>query len=338
MLHIIHFMKHIPTLFIAVLSVLAMVSCKSQKPSEQSSDTDTIAVTQVQFNADSAYASIEKQCSFGARVPNSEAHRLCGDYIVKSFKALGLEVTEQKTDQTAWDGKTLHTRNIIASYRPEATDRIIICTHWESRPWADADPDSTKHHQPVMAANDGASGVAVMLEVARHLSELKPNVGIDFICFDSEDYGTPYWASDKDPKDGSDWCLGSQYWAAHPHKEGYKARFGILLDMVGGQDARYAYEGISMRYARDVMVRVWDAATRANAGNLFQPVDGGYAQDDHVPMNEVAGIPTIDIIPFIEGEHSFGTTWHTTSDVPANISKETLRGVGQTLLQFLSEQ
>ena len=194
-------MKHIPTLFIAVLSVLAMVSCKSQKSSEQSSDTDTIAVTQVQFNADSAYASIEKQCSFGARVPNSEAHRLCGDYIVKSFKALGLEVTEQKTDQTAWDGKTLHTRNIIASYRPEATDRIIICTHWESRPWADADPDSTKHHQPVMAANDGASGVAVMLEVARHLSELKPNVGIDFICFDSEDYGTPYWASDKDPKD-----------------------------------------------------------------------------------------------------------------------------------------
>lgn len=323
---------------ISVLSALSLMGCKSQKSSEHETDTDTTAVTQVQFNADSAFISVEKQCSFGPRVPNSTAHDLCGDYIVSAFKALGLEVTEQKTNQTAWDGKTLHTRNIIASYGPEVADRIIICTHWESRPWADADPDSTKHHEPVMAANDGASGVAVMLEVARHLNELKPNVGIDFICFDSEDYGVPYWASDKDPQDGSDWCLGSQYWAAHPHKEGYKARFGILLDMVGGQDARFAYEGISMRYARDVMVRVWDAATRAGASTLFQCLDGGYAQDDHVPMNEIAGIPTIDIIPYIEGEHSFGATWHTTSDTPANISKETLRGVGQTLLQFLSEQ
>ena len=158
------------------------------------------------------------------------------------------------------------------------------------------------------------------------------------ICFDSEDYGAPYWAESQAPQDGSDWCLGSQYWAAHPHVPGYKARFGILLDMVGGQDARFAYEGISMRYARDVMVKVWDAATRAKADHLFQPIEGGYAQDDHVPMNETAGIPTIDIIPFIEGEHSFGTTWHTTSDTPQNISKETLRGVGQTLLQFISEQ
>lgn len=323
---------------IILAATTGLAGCKSQKQSGDDTATDTIAVTQITFNADSAFASIEKQCSFGARVPNSEAHDRCAAYIVAQFKALGLDVTEQKADLKAWDGKVLKSNNIIAAYRPELTDRIIICTHWESRPWADADPDSTKHHQPVMAANDGASGVAVMLEVARHLGELKPNIGIDFICFDSEDYGAPYWAESQAPQDGSDWCLGSQYWAAHPHVPGYKARFGILLDMVGGQDARFAYEGISMRYARDIMVKVWDAATRAKADHLFQTIEGGYAQDDHVPMNETAGIPTIDIIPFIEGEHSFGTTWHTTSDTPQNISKETLRGVGQTLLQFISEQ
>lgn len=330
-------MKYI-VLTVLSFALLAFSACKSQKNSEQEAANDTIAVTNVQFSADSAYASIVKQCSFGPRIPNSEAHRQCGDYIVERFKALGLSVTEQKADLKAWDGKMLHSRNIIAAYRPELADRIIICTHWESRPWADADPDSTKHHEPVMAANDGASGVGVMFELARNLKALNPNVGIDFICFDSEDYGAPYWAGDKAPQDGSDWCLGSQYWATHPHVPGYKAKFGILLDMVGGQDARFAYEGMSMRYARDVMVGVWDAATRAGADNLFQSVQGGYAQDDHIPMNEVAGIPTIDIIPFIEGEHSFGTTWHTVSDTPENISKETLRGVGQTLLQFLSEQ
>ena len=329
-------MKVIFLSFLLLLSV-ALTGCKNQNQASAVQDTDTIAVTQVQFDADSAYASVVAQCDFGPRVPGSAAHDRCGDYIVSRFKALGLTVSEQRADQKAWDGKVLHTRNIIAAYRPELADRIIICTHWESRPWADADPDSSLHRQPVMAANDGASGVAVMLEVARKLEELKPELGIDFICFDSEDYGMPYWAETDDVADGSDWCLGSQYWAAHPHVPGYKARFGILLDMVGGRDARFCFEGISMRYASEVMVHVWDAAGRAGASQLFLAEQGGYAQDDHVPMNEVAGIPTIDIIPYVEGEHTFGATWHTTQDTPENISRETLKGVGQTLLQFLSE-
>ena len=330
-------MKVIFLSFLLLLSV-ALTGCKNQNQASAGQDTDTIAITQVQFDADSAYASVVAQCDFGPRVPGSAAHDRCGDYIVDRFKALGLSVSEQRTDQKAWDGKVLHTRNIIAAYRPELADRIIICTHWESRPWADADPDSSLHRQPVMAANDGASGVAVMLEVARKLEELKPELGIDFICFDSEDYGMPYWADTDDVADGSDWCLGSQYWAAHPHVPGYKARFGILLDMVGGRDARFCFEGISMRYASEVMVHVWDAAGRAGASQLFLAEQGGYAQDDHVPMNEVAGIPTIDIIPYVEGEHTFGATWHTTQDTPENISRETLKGVGQTLLQFLSEK
>lgn len=330
-------MKVISFSFLLIM-LATFTGCKNQSQTSSGQDTDTIAVTQVQFDADSAYASVVAQCDFGPRVPGSAAHDRCGDYIVARFKALGLSVSEQRADQKAWDGKVLHTRNIIAAYRPELADRIIICTHWESRPWADADPDSSLHREPVMAANDGASGVAVMLEVARKLEELKPELGIDFICFDSEDYGMPYWAETDDVADGSDWCLGSQHWAAHPHVPGYKARFGILLDMVGGRDARFCFEGISMRYASEVMVHVWDAAGRAGASQLFLAEQGGYAQDDHVPMNEVAGIPTIDIIPYVEGEHTFGATWHTTQDTPENISRETLKGVGQTLLQFLSEK
>ena len=177
-----------------------------------------------------------------------------------------------------------------------------------------------------------------MLEVARLLGELKPEFGVDFICFDAEDYGVPYWGESTAEGDGSDWCLGSQYWAAHPHVPGYQARFGILLDMVGGADARFCYEGFSLRYARDVVVRVWDAAQRAGAADLFVQAEGGYAQDDHLPVNEVAGIPCIDIIPCIEGEHTFGATWHTVNDTPEHISRQTLRGVGQTLVQFLYEQ
>lgn len=334
------FMKNLllsVSISIAVSAFFTLYSCKSNKAAETEMNTDTIAVTNVVFNADSAFASIEKQCSFGPRTPNSSAHEACLQYIIEAFKRVGMTVTEQSANLKAWDGTVLKSTNVIASYRPELTDRIVLCTHWESRPWADQDLDSAKHRQPVMAANDGASGVAVLIELARNLKFLNPNVGIDFICFDSEDYGAPYWATDKAPQDGTDWCLGSQYWAQNPHVEGYKAKFGILLDMVGGKDARFAYEGVSMRYARDIMVHVWDAATRAEATSLFQPVEGGYAQDDHVPMNEIAGIPTIDIIPFIEGKNSFGATWHTVNDTPQNISKETLRGVGQTLLQFLSE-
>ena len=142
---------------------LFISSCKNAGNSQATATDpiDSARITSVRFIADSAFATIKAQCNFGPRVPNSEAHRRCGDYIAARFKALGLEVTEQKVSLTAWDGNVLQTRNIIAAYRPELTDRIIICTHWESRPWADADPDSTRHREPVMAANDGASGVGV---------------------------------------------------------------------------------------------------------------------------------------------------------------------------------
>lgn len=333
-------MKHLPLLLFAL--ALCLTACKSSKSSGESESPaiDSARICNLKFNADSAFAFVKAQCDFGPRVPNSAAIEDCGNYIEAKFKSYGLEVINQRTTVKGWDGTDLKCRNIIAAYKPEATERVIICTHYDSRPWADADPDESKHKEPVMAANDGASGVGVMLEVARQIAKLNPKVGVDFICFDAEDYGVPDWAPQEAKNVSSEtWCLGSQYWAANLHKEGYTARYGILLDMVGGRGAQFHFEGFSMKYAQPVVTRLWDAARYADAADYFPNSNGGYVTDDHIPMNETAHIPTIDIIPFCtSGDSSFGPTWHTTNDTVENIDPEVLRAVGQTLIQFLSEE
>ena len=330
--------------FAPIILMCAMVigACKSSKTTvdAEASAIDSTRICAVKFNADSAFAFVKAQCDFGPRVPNSAAIDKCGDYIASKFESYGMTITNQRTTVTGWDGTALRCRNIIAAYRPEATERVIICTHYDSRPWADADPDETKHREPVMAANDGASGVGVMLEMARIMSELNPKVGVDFICFDAEDYGTPDWAPQEAQNvSGDSWCLGSQYWSAHPHVEGYAARYGILLDMVGGRGSTFSFEGFSKKYAQSIVIRTWEAARYADAADYFPNSDGGYITDDHVPMNTVAMIPTIDIIPFwTDGNSTFGPTWHTTHDTIENIDPAVLRAVGQTLVQLLSEE
>lgn len=330
--------------FAPIILMCAMVigACKSSKTTVdvEASAIDSTRICAVKFNADSAFAFVKAQCDFGPRVPNSAAIDKCGDYIASKFESYGMTITNQRTTVTGWDGTALRCRNIIAAYRPEATERVIICTHYDSRPWADADPDETKHREPVMAANDGASGVGVMLEMARIMSELNPKVGVDFICFDAEDYGTPDWAPQEAQNvSGDSWCLGSQYWSAHPHVEGYAARYGILLDMVGGRGSTFSFEGFSKKYAQSIVIRTWEAARYADAADYFPNSDGGYITDDHVPMNTVAMIPTIDIIPFwTDGNSTFGPTWHTTHDTIENIDPAVLRAVGQTLVQLLSEE
>ena len=177
------------------------------------------------FNADSAYAYCKAQCDFGPRTMNSEAHDKCGEWIIGKFRQYGLTVIPQNVTLTGFDGTPLKCTNIVASYRPELTTRILLCAHWDSRPWADNDPDSANWRKPVMGANDGASGVAVMLEIARLLASdtTKLNLGIDFVCFDAEDRGVPRWSTV--PDNGDSWALGAQHWAANPHKPGYEARF-----------------------------------------------------------------------------------------------------------------
>lgn len=326
---------------IAVAAIsFSCTSCKNLSKSGKTDDSTTIQKPAgPEFNADSAYAFCAAQCDFGPRTMNSEAHGQCLEWIIGKFRQYGCSVKTQKADLKGYDGTVLKSTNIMASHNPEASTRILLCAHWDSRPWADNDPDSANHRKPVMAANDGASGVAVMIELARVLqTDTTLNIGVDFVCFDAEDWGIPEWETMDDP--GGTWALGSQYFAANM-PQGYEARFGILLDMVGGEGAQFYREGMSKRFANAIVDKVWLAAKAAGYGSFFPDSDGGYVTDDHVPMNEVAGIPTIDIIAFYPDcqQSSFGPTWHTVSDDMSHIDKNTLKAVGQTMVQVIySEQ
>ena len=287
------------------------------------------------FSADSAYAFTQAQCDFGPRAMNTEAHDRCGSWIVNKFRQYGCVVTSLRADLKGYDGTVLKSQNIWARIHPERTERILLCAHWDSRPWADNDPDSANWHKPIRAANDAASGVAVMLEIARLLQrDTTLRVGVDFVCFDAEDWGTPQWAE----SEGGDnsWALGAQYFAANlPY--GFHVRYGILLDMVGGEGARFYKEGMSMQFAPEIVKKVWRAARKAGYGNFFPRQEGGMVTDDHIPLNQTAHIPTIDIIPFYPdcAQSSFGPTWHTLNDNMEHISRNTLKAVGQTMIQVI---
>ena len=318
-----------------ILFISALIcSCSTPKKSQT---TEQSAVT-VEFNADSAYTFCAAQCSYGPRTMNSEAHERCGEWIKQKFEQYGYQVEMQKADLKGYNGTILKSTNIIASRQLSAVDhqpssRILICAHWDSRPWADNDPDEANWRKPVMAANDGASGVAVMLELARLIQQNdSARMAVDFICFDAEDWGVPQW---EEEANGDSWALGAQYWAANYSKPSYQ--FGILLDMVGGQGAKFYRESNSMHYARNIVERVWQAANTAGYGSIFPYLDGGGVTDDHVPVNEKAGIPCIDIInhyPDCE-QSSFGPTWHTVNDDMQHIDRNTLKAVGQTLVQLI---
>ena len=318
-------------IFLSFLIVATLFSsCKSNKQVEE-----VLNPVGPAFIADSAMAYCQAQCDFGPRTMNSKAHDLCEEWIINKFKGFGLEVETQKADLTGWDGTKLHSTNIIAHFNPQAERRILICAHWDSRPWADNDPDSTNWHKPVLAANDGASGVGVMLEVARLLqNDTTLAIGVDLVCFDAEDYGTPQWAEKNEDSENT-WALGAQYWAKNL-PENYKPQFGILLDMVGGQGAKIYQEQNSIRYAASIVDKVWSAARHAGYGSMFTNEVGGQITDDHIPVNE-AGIPTVDVIPFYPDcrQSSFGPTWHTINDDMEHLDANTLKAVGQTLIQVI---
>lgn len=306
----------------------------------QLTPSDTIPITPAPvFDADSAMAHVVAQCAFGPRTPNSQAHDQCADWIVARFEALGASVEQQRTTLKGYDGTDYACRNIMAHVNPDLTDRVVIGAHYDSRLWADHDPDPARHHSPVPAANDGASGVAVMLEMARCIASMPLNVGVDFVCFDLEDQGTPEWAKEDDEVEESPtgyWCLGSKYWAEQMVVQGYQARYGVVLDMVGGRDASFAIEGYSKQVAVTLVNMVWHLADQLGFSAFFPIKDGGFLMDDHIPMNSIAHIPTIDIVPNVpSGRSSFGETWHTVSDTPEHINPEAMRAVGQTLLQLL---
>ena len=325
-------MKSNNNLLLASFAVIFFTVIACNEPTKKS--TEKLAETppayqQVSpvFNADSAYQMVQKQVDFGPRVCNSPAHTACGDYLVQEFKKYADEVTEQKAVVKNFDGKKLNIRNIIASFNPTASKRILISAHWDSRPYADQDADAANHNKPILAADDGGSGVAVMLEMARLMKNTKPGIGVDLICFDAEDLG-------KSDQGGDTYCLGSQYWSKNKHKPGYKADYGILLDMVGAYNAHFIWEGFSVKYAEPVLRKVWDQAIQLGFSNNFYYFEGGAITDDHFYVNTLGGIPTIDIIHYTESTNTrFPAHWHTLGDNMGVIDRNTLKAVGQTLLE-----
>lgn len=327
-------MKRLITTGAAFLLAATLSACNGNNTSETQGDrTEQAETVQADlFSADSAYTFVQRQVDFGPRIPGTAPHRACGDWLVATLRRFGAAVQEQTAEIKAHDGTMLPMRNIIASYRPEATGRMLLMAHWDTRPVCDQDANPAMHTETFDGADDGGSGVGVLLEIARYLGQQKDlGMGIDIVFFDTEDYGSY--------GDDESWCLGSQYWSRNPHVAGYKAEAGILLDMVGAKGATFYWEYFSKSYAPGLISAVWQTAAALGYGNYFIQADGGALTDDHVPVIKNLGIPCIDIINYSsKNEHGFGDHWHTQRDNMQIIDKNVLDAVGETVIRYLDEQ
>lgn len=300
------------------------------KEEKNSNPTETLTnIEHPLFSSDSAYFFIQQQLEFGPRVSGTAAQQKCAAYFEQKLKNYGAKVITQNTNVVVYNGKSVPCINVIASYNPDVKRRLLICTHWDSRPFADQGDSAVA--TPILAADDGGSGSAVLLEIARQLQQKTPEIGVDLIFLDVEDYGQPEY--DLDQKQGDFYCLGTQYWCKNPHVPNYKAENGILLDMVGAKGATFTYEGISMQYAPSFMKEVWKTASQLGYSTFFQKEETAPIIDDHYYINQMAKIPTIDIINRTYTTRSgFPKHWHTHKDNLDIIDKTTLQAVGETVL------
>ncbi len=333
-------MINIKKILLLLIVMLVVVSCDkakktTEKPIEQPKKT---WIEAPRFSADSAYQFIQKQVDFGPRVPNTAEHKACGDFMVSKLKGYGAKVIEQEFEANTYDGTKFYLRNIIASFNPERSKRILLAAHWDTRPIADK--DTFDIDKPIAGANDGGSGVGVLLEIARIISQ-NPDmkVGIDMIFFDGEDNGIPSnYTGDviAEYKDGSksSWCLGSQYWSNNKHSPNYTAYYGILLDMVGAKGSKFYKEGLSTKYAPSIVNKVWGIASKSGYAEFFVDKPRGQITDDHAFVNAWAKIPMIDIIEYTPGA-GFGSYHHTHADNMEIIDKHLLNAVGQTVLNVV---
>lgn len=325
------------TVYFLLLGVVFFACESSNKSIDQTGLKNSKKTATVpSFHRDSAYHFIEKQVSFGPRVPNTDPHKVCGRYLADKLRDYGAQVIEQEFVEQAYDGSRLNLKNIIGIYNPKAKKRILLAAHWDSRPFADKDVEG--RYEPIDGANDGASGVGVLLEIARILNlNDKPKIGVDIIFFDGEDYGEHEDVENPPLKNGLVkiwWCLGSQYWAKNPHVPKYSAYYGILLDMVGGRNATFYKEGGSMQFAPKVVKNVWNTARSLGYSNYFVSTNSPGIMDDHIFINRDAKIPMIDIVEYNPGSPSyyFGDFHHTRRDNMSIIDRQTLQAVGETVL------
>lgn len=315
--------------FLIAISVL-LFSCSNQdnKTVENAKDTSILDAKKVEliFNEDSAYTYIFNQVNFGPRVPGTKGHAACHAYIVNFLRPLVDTLILQNTTAITFDKKTIPVKNIIASINPNASKRILLAAHWDTRPFADQ--DTKDKDKPILGANDGASGVGILMEIASVLKKNPLPIGVDIIFFDAEDWGG-------DVEDS--YCLGSQFWGKNPHIPNYKADFGILLDMVGAPNAMFGFEGFSSAEAPSYLSMVWAEANKAGYGNYFKNFQRGYVTDDHFYVMKYRQIPMIDIIDSDpQTESNFGKYWHTHNDNMDAIDRRTLKAVGQTVVNVLT--
>lgn len=280
------------------------------------------AATPGPFSGEQALAYVKAQLDFGPRVPGSEAHRKTGDWIVQMMKARADTVIEQRWDHTAADGKVLPLRNVFARFRPEATERVLYVTHWDTRPRSENARDPEQKLLPVPGANDGASGTAMLIALGDVLKKTPPAVGVDFLFVDGEDYG------EFGPPE-VDVLLGAKYFAEFPLVANYTPLFGVLWDMIGDRDLKFEKEANSMRGAPEVVARVWEQANALGHGSVFVPTEGIGITDDHIPLLK-AGLRVINVIDLDFKWH------HTPDDTIDKISAASLKIVGDVALALVT--
>lgn len=319
-------------IIISALSFLTIGCTNSGNP--QPSTPEVLDYNQIatpDFNADSAYRYTAEQLAFGFRYPGAAGHKPCAEYLAKMMGRWCDTVIVQNFSTTLWDGQKVNGKNIIASLAPEREQRVLLAAHWDSRQWADHDLDTNNWHKPLLGANDGASSVAALMEMARVMSAMPPDVGVDFIFFDLEDQGITEWAG---RYEDNTWCKGSQHWAQNPHRLFYTAQYGILFDMVGAPDPRYTKEEISMNFAPGLMNKMWQCAAWLGYGNVFVDELSEAILDDHLYVNQILHIPTIDIVQ--HSPHcSFYPHWHTVNDNLDAVDKKSLKTVATVTMKLI---
>lgn len=279
------------------------------------------------FSGDTALAYVKTQLDFGPRIPGSEAHRRTGDWIAAQMRQRADTVVEQSWTHVTVGGDTLHLRNILARYRPRATERVLYVTHWDTRPISDGAKDAAQRQLPVPGANDGASGVALFIALGDVLRETPPSVGLDLLFVDAEDYGE--FPSNGDLSTAKDVLIGSRYFAQHPPSEGYMPLYGVLWDMIGDRDLQIYQEGYSIRRAPEVVDLVWRKAADLGYSRYFVRAPGQYIIDDHLPLLD-AGLHVIDVLDYDYPPH------HTPQDTFDKVSAASLQIVGDVALSLVS--
>ncbi len=292
-----------------LLTILLLNSCQNSVPD---------------FSGQNAFAYLEKQCSFGPRNPGSAGYLDCLDYLVNELQATADTVwTQPFTYQDPYRGDKYELQNIIARYNPDAGYQVLLGAHWDTRPWADNDPDEGLKKQPILGANDGASGVAVLLEMARIISKEKPNAGITIVFFDGEDLGLP--------EESNSYAQGSQFFARNLSIK--TPDHAIVLDMVGDTHLHLPIERYSYRHAPKLVRQMWQLAKSLQLPAFDQSL-GPMIYDDHVPLWEYARIPAVDIIDY-SYPHPYANYWHTQEDTPDKCSPKSLAQVGTLLVHHI---